>query len=356
MKNLRSFYEKQVQSQPEPMHIDIEIFVPKTRYKRTVYRVALITASIVLFLSMGMYSTATALNNWTPPSSIHEFMNIIFGDSPTIPEVLQDEPPYEVVTNTFNGITFEVSSLYADNNSVILTVDIFSEEPRFSENHSYGSMMHGRHYGFRNIEKDYYYINEYQMTVVFRMNDPIAEIKAGNKYTIRIGDFIDDLDDSFKYSEAEDNPEAVITVKINSIDTTNNYSRLTNIPLNNQNPLTEPGIVLYKIDINPFVVQFHFYSDIGFDTLDWSWGSIYNDDYSHELLSEINESVYFRMRDNEIRCFLVCDVCRDTISGGGAYPDSENTYIVQYNFALKHTINTSDIEAVVFQGIEMPVS
>jgi hypothetical protein len=86
-------------------------------------------------------------------------------------------------------------------------------------------------------------------------------------------------------------------------------------------------------------------------------GGDYNIEFNHDMLDDIYESVYFRMTNGEIRCFLpACGICSSLISSGGKYPDNDNTLIIQYDFALDYTLNVSDIEAVIFNKIEIPVN
>jgi len=107
--------------------------VAKTQIiKRKKYRN---TCALIITLSilMGFTITAGAVSGW----DFFPVARFFFGGSQIAAEGMHDEINYTIVENTFNDLSFEVTGLYADDMTIMLSFEVSSNEPFFDDNYSF---------------------------------------------------------------------------------------------------------------------------------------------------------------------------------------------------------------------------
>ena len=141
-------------------------------------RILGILVTVVVGL-MALTITAGAVNDWDYPALFKK----IFNDNPVVIESMDKDINYEVVSNTFEGLTFEVSAIYADSDSLFLTIDITSDEPVFNESHEgnlggcLGPLRLGD--GFQGWPEftvntfSYHVLDEYRMVAAIYFTEPV---------------------------------------------------------------------------------------------------------------------------------------------------------------------------------------
>ena len=134
--------------------------------------------SVVVIGLMALTITAGAANDWDYTTLFRS----IFGNNPVVIDNMNKNVNYEVVSNTFDGLSFEVSAVYADAEALFVTVNITSEKPLFNESHEteggcLGPLRLGD--GFEGWPEftmntfSYHVINEYQMVAAIYFTHPV---------------------------------------------------------------------------------------------------------------------------------------------------------------------------------------
>jgi len=105
--------------------------VAKTQIiKRKKYRKTC-TLIITIFVLMGFTITAGAVSGWDYSAVARYF----FGGSQIVADGMHDEINYTIVENTIEGITFEITGLYVDDMTIMLSIEASSEKPVFGDNY-----------------------------------------------------------------------------------------------------------------------------------------------------------------------------------------------------------------------------
>jgi hypothetical protein len=174
-----------------------------------------------------------------------------------------------LVKNTFKGITFEVTELYADSESVFFALDIISEKPLFTlhtdsdgAERSDGYLeqsIYKQSEGFTGFSRRDYFISEnHQVSLYYyrSQNDQTGwkpEISEGDELTVEITGIK-------KYVETRPGEideiyaakgEAVIKIAIDKLAD-------DNLIVVYPDTLTEAGNILKKLTVNPFQICFYF--------------------------------------------------------------------------------------------------
>jgi len=96
-------------------------------------RIRNISVSVfVLTVFATMTLTVGAVNDWNYASLIQR----IFNNNQIVADSIDNETSYRVTNNTYEGFTFELSGLYADEESLLLIVEITSDKPVFNESYA----------------------------------------------------------------------------------------------------------------------------------------------------------------------------------------------------------------------------
>ena len=92
---------------------------------------SIIATAIIISLFATMTITAGAVNNWNYAALLQR----IFNNNPVAAEIVRTDNDinFTVVNNTFNDITFEMTGLFTDKESLYIVVEITSDEPVFSD-------------------------------------------------------------------------------------------------------------------------------------------------------------------------------------------------------------------------------
>ena len=145
----------------------------------------LTVSAFIITIFMAMTITVGAVNEWDYTAVLQR----VFNNNPIVAESMKNEINYRVVNNTYDGITFELTGLYADDESLFLVVDITSEKPVFNEQPfqvrggslpSTLALISGAtgseivHYpGFSHNDFSYYFIDEKHILAVTFFSEPV---------------------------------------------------------------------------------------------------------------------------------------------------------------------------------------
>ena len=95
--------------------------------RRKVRNLAISAFIVTIFAAMTI--TVGAVNDWDYTA----VMQRIFNDNPVVAGSMEGNANYRVINNTYDGITFELTGIYADDESLFMIVEINSEKPIFAE-------------------------------------------------------------------------------------------------------------------------------------------------------------------------------------------------------------------------------
>jgi len=85
-----------------------------------------------------------------------------------------------------------------------------------------------------------------------------------------------------------------------------------------------------------------------------SWGDVTNKDPDHIMIDDLPNSVYLRMNDGRIICFLEhCSVCWKWFRGGSIYTSDDYNRLFQLRF--DRTLDVNEIESLVYNSVEIPL-
>lgn len=267
-------------------------------------------------------------------TGLPEFVLNMFGNNQAVLDGLQSDVKYKVLRNTFDGLTFEVSALYADKDAVFLAIDVVSDEPIFTENDDgastvmFNPLVLGKN-DFTSISTRNYFINEYRLTILAYFSEPHSgEVKPGNEYTAAFS--------NFSFFSQEDYGMVEIKFTIDELAMGNDVHVFPNTP-------TADGNTISEIKINPFRIM------IIFENINLFAAS---EDYKLNHLD-----VAFKMANGEI--INSENIIQSASSGGhtknaaGEITDGDASLSI--NFKFDSTFDVNDIEAVIYKGIEIPL-
>ena len=317
-----------------------------TRRNTRVFKPALIAAVIALtiLVSGTTYAASTGL------------LQNLFGNNPAVLENIQEEVNFEVLSNSFEGVEFEVIGLYADDDSILLMIEAIAEEALFTDEKVFiGSGMIGlTDYapgvfpkGFISSESHIYRIDEHRLTLLWYFSGSVTGVNPGTTHTLTIKPLLYDVYDSNGFVLLVDE-EGESMISTGSIEgraeimfivgdlIANNHIRLSpNIEL-------ESGDVLIEVVVNPFNIIFFLEGVKEYET--------FNADES-----------YIRMRDGTIK---ELDFCRENsiitrMTGGLTYKSTHygisHPTFLHLSFTQDQTVVINDIEAIVYKSIEILV-
>jgi len=174
--------------------------------KRKKIRTTLVSVMVMVVLAASTI-TAGAVNDWDYAALLQR----IFNNNQTVADSISSDINYSVVKNTYDGITFEVSALYADMESLFIVVEISSEEPMFYEplDISTGSLMstlilvpdspnpiYSERVSFMVNDFSYYVIDETRLVAVVYFGDHMFAGEAQITYPDGFTSYV------FSFSEA----------------------------------------------------------------------------------------------------------------------------------------------------------
>ena len=339
----------------EPTSSDEAVITSVLNKNRIVKRKKVRNLAVSVFLITifaAMTITVGAVNDWDYTAVLQR----IFNDNPVVAVSMENDKDYRVINNTYDGITFELNGLYADDESLFLIVEITSETPRFLEplRVTGGSALRAlllapnspesdRLYtnwpdrpGFTTSDFHYYVIDETRMIAVIYFGEsrpyqvpagitsyvhPFHEAAASNReFVLLFGDIM--LPDGDDYSGLYlRGGSAELRFTVDAIDTQNIILINSDLPPMN-------NAILNELRITPFSMTIRF----------------------DGLSVIVGEYVVFLMKDGEAKPL-------HTLSAGfskGYFSDNENhTWIATFHH--DNLLDLDEVAAVIFNGVEIPV-
>jgi len=301
------------------------------KQKKRVYAPRKLIAAALAATLFTLTITAGAVTNWDYGAVARYF----FGGSENVVEGSHKEINYEVISNTFEGLSFEVVGLYADSESLLVAVEITAEELVFEidnddflrilvdvdktnflpDSHVYGT--------FPTI------VNANTVFITFHF--PVLEdkIEVGNEYIIPI-------DEIRKYQLPAGiynvflPGQADIKVVIDKLATQNLIHVYPNVTL-------ESGNVLTEVKINPFNIRLHF------DGEDGDFGIQLNEDSKFETIVSVvtHGGEQIDMSPN---------------NSSGIVFDPRDKYKMFFFIPYEEALDVDDIAGIIFKGVEIPLN
>jgi len=314
-------------------------------------------SAFVLTIFMAMTITVGAVNDWDYTAVLRG----IFNDNPIVADSMENDINFRVVNNTYDGITFDLTGLHADNESLFLVVDINSETPRFIEPlgiiggsalqplilapESSGSELlyvnSPERVGFTMGDYRYYVIDETRMIAVIYLGESIQSVDpdiyvsyvhpfheavaSGREFILLIGEI--SLDDGPDYSGLYlSGGSAELRFTVDEIDDKNVLLVNPHLPLGKDSLGNDA--FLREIRITPFSMILRFDGLTGY----------------------VGKNVSLLMKDGGI-------IPLDHISHGfgiGYFTDYEN-HSWATGFHHNKLLDLDEIVAVIFNGTEIPI-
>jgi len=315
-----------------------EVLKRHQKRKQTGKRTMLFTICIAVVLTASTL-TAGAANNW----DYQELARYFFGGSTDSLVGVHEEIRFTIGENTFEGITFEVIGLYVDTNDILISIDLISEEPIFQTfNTSYSLITPFTHHEqfllnstTGHWETDYTKFSNLTirdkntLTVVYRISNLSDLIFEGAEYTMifyGIENFTGVEKGAPNYETTIGPGKAVINFIIDKL-------ALENLIIVHPNITLESEITVKEVSISPFKLQvlFEGNEEAPFPNAFHSAG------------------FQFRMNDGSISIL-------SANAAASGYDLNTNTTYMTYYSSFNNLINVKDVAAVIYRGIEIPIS
>jgi len=323
---------------------------------RKMLRNASIIAVLIVIL-MGTTLTVGAVNDWDY-SAVTRFF---FGGSPNVVEGMHDELNYVVADNTFSGVNFEVTGIYADIDAFLVAIDMIADEPMFSENMpariNRDEGKSGYEIGYTlepSIRTGYYllesvYVSDTVMTLVLRVTgirDMGAIVYNNRDYTVVFTEIISRTvidgvnyfehpnsigDDQYEYSKPFGDGQAVINFTIDKLAMENIVTIHPNIRL-------ASGNIIKEVKISPFKVY------MTFDGVEER--SQVTEAYLGDRYSDNGYSVTV-VNANKAELVLFTS----TMFGNTATGES----FLTFEAPIANAIDVQNITTIIYRSVEIPV-
>jgi hypothetical protein len=276
-----------------------------------------------------------AANGW----SFTALIQSIFGENQAVIESLQSDINYEVVSNTFEDLNFEVTALYADIESLVVIITVTSEKPIFDETHENSVAISGLlHYGsletgwpeFKSCLIRYYVVDERQMTAVYNFTSPETDVYADVEYSLHFGAeeaLFNSKHGILSFPILGGNAE--VKFAVDTLSTQNLIHLYPDMSI-------ESGAIISEIIVNPF--GFTVYLD----------GSI-NDVLTSDI---IGNAIYIEMIDGTRR-----NVMSQWMDSAAFYDGDDNTrdHYFMATFCYRNLIDIEKISTLVFIDVLIPL-
>jgi len=325
-----------------------EVMRKHRKRRRSNKRAVILTICITTVL-IASTLTAGAVGNWDYPVIFSNFFNgTPFSGEPEVLIAEQtgghEEINFSIGQNTFEGITFEVTGLYAEPNALIVFLDVISAEPIFNKgsrgsyntinpnpgedqflfNNTTGHWDIG-HTRFSNT----FVKSENVLTVVYRIDDMNDIITEGTGYTIMFYGI-------------------------------NEYTGVVyNEPVND--PVTGPGIAEIKFGIDKLALNslIVIYPDVSLENGNvikelrispFSIWVMFSGDDEENLRQEWNHflTLLLRMKDGSL-------AGTNSNASAGRFYACEKTYEIMRYVSFDSPINVNNIAAIVYRDVEIPL-
>jgi hypothetical protein len=299
------------------------------------YRVALVAVAVVVVM-LGTVTVAAVRTG---------LMQDWFAGNPAVREIVEGIIDYEVLTNTFEGVTFEMVVLYADEESLFYAVEAVFEEPVFAGHRvgdsvsfstsrlieSFGVGAHGAS-GMELIT------DENRATGVWyisQLGNSGGSVVEGTAYTIEFYEI--------SARDVQSGEDTVLAMGHAEIRFT------VGAPSSQQFVIIEPdlalpsGDVLKEVKITPFSIKLCFYGNAEY-IAQFDRGRLGYGNNAYEGSSIV-------MKNGEVR--ELSDIGRG--SSGFEPTKSNSITYVALEIAFDKTFDVRDVAVFVYRGVEVPV-
>jgi len=344
----------------------IDSIIDKSRIiKRKKIRNLSVTV-IVLTMFMAMTITVGAVNDWDYTSLLQR----IFNNNQIIADSIENNVNYRVVNNTYDGITFELTGLYADKESLLLVVDITSDKPIFSESKDArgGSLISSLIIAsespdpsipimpnFSMNDISYYILDDTRMVAVvffaeqFIIEYPFPEgttsyiypfheaVAKGKEFALLFGDNTFG-NNPHVHGLPLDGGNAEVRFTVDSIDERNSILLSPDLTL-------ADNVLLKEIRLTPFSLVARF---------DGTTGNLGNGFFHTNDGWETDISLL--MSDGEVKPLEYLNNGSGLLNSfsGGSHADYENhSWVASFNHA--QLLDLDEVVAIIFYDIEIPV-
>jgi len=349
--------------------------VEKTQIiKRRSFRNTIVVMAVVVALA-GFTITAGAVSGW----DYSVFARYFFGGSQIVAEGMHDEINYTIVENTFENLSFEVTGLYADNMTIMLSIEVSSDEPVFNDDYSFNLWPEPNRVIFDHSlekwvkcqwEQSSTFDSQYKRTILYKLYYIDEEIIEGNEYSINFprAEFFSDPDSSGNHFLQR---RVEIRFAIDKLALMNSISASPDFLLDN-------GNVLNEVRVNPFNIfiiadgQTHFGNDVCdyLSLVDADGNEIKLHDSWYDIFDKDGRLLRFKYVDGIIVVLPLLDPF-PTVYTGPIYDEAGNEIIYLYRGvstmsedtqkSLKveilayNVFDVRDISAIILYGEKIPL-
>ncbi|MCL2637389.1 MAG: hypothetical protein FWD48_03375 [Oscillospiraceae bacterium] len=309
--------------------------------------VAVALAAMLLTLTI----TAGAVNEWDFNRVLPAIVQNLFGNNEKILDNMHSEIKNNVVSNTFEGLELEITSLYADEYSITMTVDVVAEAPILGQGVPRVNLINNacnRSVVEDNIGMGTYQVHSedrYKITIVanFNLND---EISTGDSFTFTVGNFVIprfNHDDEVVYTLEGD---AEIKFTVDLLAKGNNINAYPDITLKNGNILT-------RVVLNPFEIRLFIDG-----REDYIHRNTAPDGFGYGYIKEDVLSIV--AKNGMVTDYTALQAYGPVIPRTGAsywYAEDENVTYLSFGSSFDNDIlfDIDDIAGIIFRGIEIPL-
>jgi len=311
---------------------------------------------IVLTILAGTTLTAGAMNDW----DYGAVARYLFGGRQNVVDGMHGEIQYTVKGSLADGIKYEVSGLYADNDSLVIAIDVISDDPIFASAGKYSVLpiplesnnflknhKLGKYEDRFECLTDSVVVSGNVLTVLYQIGSLRNEIAVGNEYTIKfpgLGVFKETIDHQSIYFETSKTGAAGITFTVDKLAMENSLTVFTDIEIDN-------GYIIRMLKINPFRVAIYVDGIDEFPAMNDVFG--YEHVLNVKLLlndgSEMNisgPSILGSCKGGEYDCCVILPNCENT---------ALITFFTYYRNNTYETIDVSEIVSVEYLGATIPL-
>jgi len=345
----------------------------RTYKRKKIHKI--ITMVVIFSVFAAMTITVGAVNNWDYIAFFsresRQLVNDLFNENELIDESFNGDVNFRVVNNAFDGITFELSAVYADNESLLIFVDAFSEELIFTEkHHSKAGMISGslslipdsNNLNSTEQQQIFFPLNDFEFNIINEQHLLIiafyAHIPDFNDDFGETGLFMKAVEESWEFSlyigshNARRNGlplpggKADLRFTIDAADVNNSIEQFPDLQIDN-------NVVIHRIRVTPFyfIVYYDGHSDY---ILNRQANNIHQAEDNGWLVN-----ISFKMKNGDIR---ILDFLYDPYHSNGSLRSithdfaSDSTHKQIYGtFQYDKLLDIDEMTAIIINDVEIPV-
>jgi len=331
---------------------------------------------VVAVAFAGFTITAGAVSGWDFSAVARYF----FGGSQIVAEGMHDEINYTIVENTFEDLSFEVTGLYVDDMTIMLSFVVSSDEPIFDDNYSFSLWSDPNRIIFDHSQEKWLkcewqqsrtYDSLYKQTILYKLYYIDGEIIEGNEYSINFprAEFFGGEGD-YPVSRPL---QGYVEIKF-AID----KLALMNSITTNPDFLLDNGNVVNEVRINPFNIFIHAEGETNFEIDVCNYLSLVDADGNEIKLHHLWDDVFdkdgrllrFKTVDGIITVLPLLEPF-GTAYDGPIYDEAGNEVIFLYRgvntrsedskktliveLLAYSVLDVNDISAIILYGEKIPL-